>query len=103
MPIGLMGWNFPDHPLWGALVLTPLGTIFLGIYLGWLYLRSGSIWMPTLTHAASNLAFTILAMEMIMNQYRILLQLSWIAGWGIVAALCLVSLHRTKPEEDAIS
>jgi membrane protease YdiL (CAAX protease family) len=97
LPIGLMGWNFPNHPVLGALLLTPLGTIFIGIYLGWLYLRSRSIWMPTLTHAASNLAFSILAMGMIMSQEGLVLQLSWIAGWGIVAALCLISLNRTKP------
>lgn len=78
LPIGLMGWNFPDHPILGALLLTPIDAIFIGIYMGWLYLRSRSIWMPTLTHAASNLVFPILAMEMIIDQNTLALQLSWI-------------------------
>ncbi len=97
LPIGLMGWNFPNHPVLGALLLTPLGMTFIGIYVGWLYLRSRSIWMPTLTHAASNLVFSVLAMEMIIRQNELVLQLSWIAGWGIIAAICLISLNRTKP------
>ena len=94
LPIGLMGWNFPNAPVLGALVLTPLGTIFMGIYLGWLYLRSKSIWMPTLAHAAMNLCATLLFGEMIMRQDELFLQLFWIAGWGVVAALCLIDLNR---------
>ena len=97
MPIGLMGWNFPNQPVLGALLLTPLGTIFIGISFGWLYLRSKSIWMPALAHAASNLSFSVLSMEMLMLQEELTLQLLWIAGWGIVAVLCLISLRRTKP------
>jgi|GEM_PF-843712 len=97
LPIGLMGWNFPDHPILGALLLTPIGTTFIGIYHGWLYLRSRSIWMPTLTHAASNLAFSVLMMEMITRHNELFLQLSWIAGWGLIAIICLISLNRTKP------
>jgi len=97
LPIGLMGWNFPKHLVVGALILTPISTIFLGIYLGWLYLRSKSIWMPTLAHAASNLAATLLFGELIMQRDDIILQLAFITIWGIVAGLCLISLNRKKP------
>jgi membrane protease YdiL (CAAX protease family) len=98
LPIGLMGWNFPNQPVLGALLLTPLGTVFIGIFFAWLYLRSKSIWMPTLAHAASNLSFSILSMEMLMRQEGLLLQLLWITGWGIVAALFLISLNLSKPK-----
>lgn len=97
LPIGLMGWNFPEHPLLGALILTPLNTIFLGIFLGWLYLRSKSIWMPALAHAAVNLTATLLFSELIMQKDDFCLQLVFIASWGIVAGLCLFSLNRKKP------
>lgn len=97
LPIGLMGWNFPEHPLLGALILTPLSTIFLGIFLGWLYLRSKSIWMPALAHAAVNLTATLLFSELIMQKDDFYLQLMFIASWGIVAGLCLLSLNRKKP------
>jgi membrane protease YdiL (CAAX protease family) len=97
LPIGLMGWNFPEHPILGALILTPISTIFLGIYLGWLYLRSRSIWMPTLAHAAMNLTGTLLFNELIMPRDDLYLRLAFIAAWGVVAALCLVSLNCKKP------
>ena len=97
LPIGLMGWNFPERPLLGALLLTPLSTVFVGVYLGWLYLRSRSIWIPTVAHAALNLSASVLFTEIEMRGDALPLQLSWIAAWGFVSAACLVSLDRTKP------
>jgi len=96
LPIGLMGWNFPDHPVLGALVLTPLSTIFIGIFLGWLYLRSRSIWMPTLSHAAWNLCSTPLLNELILQRDDIYLQFMLLVVWGILAGLCLISLNWKK-------
>ncbi len=96
LPLVLMGWTFPNHPVLGALLLFPISTIFVGIFEGWIYLRSRSIWMPALAHAASNL-FAGLLFQMIMHQDELFLQLMFIAVWGIVAALCLISLNRKKP------
>lgn len=97
LPIGLMGWNFPNHPVLGALILTPLSTIFLGIYMGWLYLRSRSIWMPTLAHAAWNLCLTLLLNELVMYSDDIYPQLTILAIWAILAGICLISLNYKKP------
>jgi membrane protease YdiL (CAAX protease family) len=97
LPIVLMGWNFPNHPVLGALVLMPLSTAFMGAFLGWLSLRSRSIWMPSLAHAAINRTATTLFVEMETGGDEMPLQLTWIAAWGVVAAVCLVSLNRTKP------
>jgi len=96
LPLVLMGWTFPNHPVLGALLLFPISTIFVGIFEGWIYLRSRSIWMPALAHAASNL-FAGLLFQMIMHQDKLFLQLMFIAVWGIVAALCLISLNRNNP------
>ena len=97
LPIGLMGWNFPNHPVLGAFILTPLSTIFTGIFLGWLYLRSRSIWMPTLAHAAWNLCATLLLSELVMQRNDLYLQITFLAVWGILSGLCLISLNRKKP------
>jgi membrane protease YdiL (CAAX protease family) len=97
LPIGLMGWNFPNHPVLGAFILTPLSTVFIGIFLGWLYLRSKSIWMPTLAHAAWNLCATLLLSELVMYRDDLYLQLTLLAIWGVLAGLCLISLSRKKP------
>jgi membrane protease YdiL (CAAX protease family) len=97
LPIILMGYNFPNHPVLGALLLMPISTIFAGIFEGWIYLRSRSIWMPVLVHASGNAAAGILFGGMIMHQNESFRQLIWLAAWGIVAALCLISLNRNKP------
>jgi len=97
LPIILMGYNFPNHPVLGALLLMPMGTIFAGIFEGWIYLRSRSIWMPVLVHASGNTAAGILFGGMIMHQNELFRQFMWLAAWGIVAALCLISLNRNKP------
>jgi CAAX protease family protein len=97
LPIVLMGWNFPNHPVLGGLVLMPLSTVFMGAFLGWLYLRSRSVWMPSLAHAAINLTATTLFVEMDMGGKDMSLQLVWIAAWGVVAAGCFVSLNRSEP------
>jgi len=97
LPIILMGYNFPNHPILGALFFMPLSTIFMGICQAWLYLRSKSIWMPMLAHASANLTTTFLFNGMIMNQDDLARQLIWIAAWGILAMICLISLNRKRP------
>src|SRR5438132_536367 len=52
-PILLMGYNFPVHRLAGPGVFT-VSTVMLSIIFGWLLDRSGSIWAPSLGHAALN-------------------------------------------------
>ncbi|MBN1355043.1 CPBP family intramembrane metalloprotease [bacterium] len=98
LPVILMGYNFPGHPVLGALLLMPLGTTFLGVFLGWLYLRSKSIWIPALSHAAINLSAIILFNGTDMHHNELFLQLIWIGLWGIVAGPCLISLNRSRPE-----
>jgi membrane protease YdiL (CAAX protease family) len=53
LPINLRGYNFPDHPVIGSFLFL-VGTIFLSIIFGWLRERTGSIWAPSLAHAATN-------------------------------------------------
>jgi membrane protease YdiL (CAAX protease family) len=42
---------FPEHPILGPFVLTPIDNILAVVPMGWLYVRSKSIWVPTFTHA----------------------------------------------------
>jgi membrane protease YdiL (CAAX protease family) len=103
LPIILMGYNFPNRPVLGAFVLMPISTTFMGVFLGWLYIRSRSIWIPTLAHASMNLSAVLLLTEVTMHQDELFLQLLFIAAWGIVAALCLISLNRKAPPDRSCS
>ena len=97
LPIILMGYNFPSQPLLGGLLLMPIGTIFIGIFLGWIYLRSGSIWLPAVAHASLNL-FSGFLYGMNMNVDELTRQLLWIVAWGVVATCCIINIQRKKPE-----
>jgi membrane protease YdiL (CAAX protease family) len=54
LPLLLAGYNYPDHPLLGALVLFPIELIAASFFLGWLTLRSGSFWPAAVAHGAVN-------------------------------------------------
>jgi uncharacterized protein len=51
----LISYNYPGHPYLGVPWFTIFGVLF-GIWLGWLRLASGSVWPPTVAHAAFNAA-----------------------------------------------
>lgn len=52
-PLTLRGYDFPGHPVTGSLLLVAFA-VLMSIILGWLRERSGSIWVPSLGHAATN-------------------------------------------------
>jgi len=53
-PVNLRGYNFPDHPFIGGLLLFPIGAVFLSIIFGWLVLKTSSIWSSSLAHSSTN-------------------------------------------------
>lgn len=55
----LMGHNFPEQPVLGALVFMPLMTIILSISMGEGQRRTGSVWIAALFHSSFNLSNTI--------------------------------------------
>jgi membrane protease YdiL (CAAX protease family) len=46
---------YPEHPILGPFVMTPIDNILVVIPMAWLYIRSGSIWVPTFTHAFADI------------------------------------------------
>ena len=54
MPTTLLyGYNFPQHPYLGLLLL-PIGFTLLGVVFSWLTLQAGSPWVAALSHGAFN-------------------------------------------------
>ena len=49
----LRDYDFPDQPILGMLVVT-ITFILHSIIFGWLRVKTGSIWAPSLAHAATN-------------------------------------------------
>lgn len=54
LPGLLAGYNFPETPILGALVLFPLQMLGASFLFGWLAIRAGSFWPAALAHATVN-------------------------------------------------
>jgi len=52
-PVILLGHNYPKHPRLGVLLMVGF-CILLSFFFGWLRLRSGSVFVPSLAHGALN-------------------------------------------------
>jgi len=52
-PLIFRGYNYPGHP-WLGILLFPVTAVLLSIIFGWLRERSGSTWVPSLAHSATN-------------------------------------------------
>lgn len=95
-PLLLRGTELPGHP--GLiLVLFPLGTVFYSVVLGWLRLRSGSVWTASLAHSAINhLRSPLMAILFASVSDKLALTLASIAVMGL-AALLIVACGGLKP------
>jgi membrane protease YdiL (CAAX protease family) len=54
-PIYYVMGNYPEHPILGPFVMTPIDNLMAVVPMAWLYIRSRSIWVPTLTHAFADI------------------------------------------------
>jgi membrane protease YdiL (CAAX protease family) len=89
-PINLRGYNYPGHPILG-LVLFPISTTLLSIILGWLRLRTGSIWAPSLAHAATNAVGGSLTVLLFLGSAADLIWVSYLGvlSWLPLGLVCL--------------
>ncbi len=54
VPFAIQGYYQPDHPILGALVLAPIAHLGIGVFFGWLHLRTRSVLVVALSHAMLN-------------------------------------------------
>jgi len=54
LPAQLAGYNFPDNPIFGSLIISPIELIAVSFFLGWLTLKSGSFIPAAIAHGAGN-------------------------------------------------
>jgi membrane protease YdiL (CAAX protease family) len=109
-PIFYFAGTYPGHPLLGPFVMTPIDNILVVVPMGWLYARSKSIWVPTLTHAFADILWGFSGILLPSTQE--------IGSWGvlqvaqlIISAVLLVDLvvrperegkHSPSPQENTI-
>jgi membrane protease YdiL (CAAX protease family) len=97
-PLNLRGYNYPDHPLLG-LVLFPVGTTLLSIIFGWLQHNTGSVWAPSVAHAATNAIGASLTLLLFMGGPNwIFLSYLGILAWIPLGAVCACIIRRGYPD-----
>jgi membrane protease YdiL (CAAX protease family) len=88
-PLNLRGYNFPNHPILGLLVF-PVSTVLLSIIFGWLRLKTGSVWAPSLAHAATNAVGGSLTVLLFLGGPDFLfVSYLGLLGWIPLTAFCL--------------
>ena len=50
--------SYPNHPIAGPFVMTPIDNVLAVIPMGWLYIKSRNIWVPTLAHAFADVLWS---------------------------------------------
>lgn len=53
-PLILMGFNYPSYPNFVGVSIFTIWTVLAGIFLGWLRVKSGSVYPAALAHGAMN-------------------------------------------------
>ncbi|MER7080360.1 CAAX protease self-immunity [Saccharopolyspora kobensis] len=94
-PLTLLGYNYANLGPWAALVFT--GTcVLLGILLGWLRLRSGSVWPAVLAHGAINASagLPMLLGSAAAPPNLVFVGMTGLVGWVLMALLAAVLLRR---------
>ena len=54
LPALLAGYDYPEHPWLGAFVFMPIQLVAASFFLGWLTIRSGTVWLAAIAHGAVN-------------------------------------------------
>ncbi|MEN3535717.1 CPBP family intramembrane glutamic endopeptidase [Microbispora sp. ZYX-F-249] len=96
-PLTLKGYNYPALGAWAAVLFVGFCVVF-GALLGWVRLRSRSVWPAVAAHASVN-ATTGLALllgDAAAPPNPALAGISGIVGWVLLAAVVLV-VYRLRP------
>lgn len=103
-PVILLGYNFGRTDVTGVLFMIG-GCIAWGILLGWLRLRSASVWPAVLAHGALNASGGLIVIFAAAQPDLALAGPLGIAGWivcaVVTAALALTGQFRIQPEAGA--
>jgi membrane protease YdiL (CAAX protease family) len=87
-PVILVGYEGYEHVLLG-LAIFPVFTILLSIILGWLRLKTGSVWVTCLAHAAANgLGGSLTAYLFLHSGHFSLLSYAGILAWIPLGVIC---------------
>ncbi|GAA0534389.1 abortive infection protein [Saccharopolyspora subtropica] len=94
-PLTLLGYNYPQLGPLAAVVFAGFCTVY-GVVMGWLRLRSGSVWPPVLAHGAFNASagLPMLVGSAAEPPNLLVAGSTGLLGWVLFAVLGMVVLRR---------
>jgi membrane protease YdiL (CAAX protease family) len=105
LPLNLAGYSFPGQPLLGSAIF-PVSAVLLSFIYGWLFLKTGSIWVSCVAHAATESVGVSLMLILFGETSADLLFTGYygILGWLPLGAVCawIILTGRQKREEAGI-
>ncbi|MBP6011081.1 MAG: CPBP family intramembrane metalloprotease [Alphaproteobacteria bacterium] len=97
LPGQLAGYNFPDYPELGALVLSPLELIAVSFFLGWLTLQARSFWPAAIAHGAGNSIQEGVTANLQLAVPRIYEDLTTLTLTIVVGLICWAMVRERQP------
>ncbi|TDD06763.1 CPBP family intramembrane metalloprotease [Nonomuraea deserti] len=96
-PLTLLGYNYPSLGSWAALVFIGF-CVLAGVLIGWLRLRTGSVWPAVVAHGSLNAVVppVLLLGDAAAPPNELLVGLTGLVGW-VVLALAGAALLRFFP------
>lgn len=87
------GYNFPDHPVVGSLVISPVMLIGISFFLGWLTIAARSFWPAAVAHGAYNSIYAGVNWNLQPSVPRLYIDLVTCALIVAVGAICWAALR----------
>lgn len=104
LPLNLAGYNYLGQPLLGS-VIFPVSAILLSIIYGWLFSKTGSIWVACVAHGAT-VSVGVSLTQILFSENSDLLFTGYygILGWIPMGAVCawIILTGKLKPVEAGI-
>ncbi len=86
LPIILDGFNYPEYPVLGGLLIFPLTTVFISFFIGWLTINSKSVWQAVFAHGGVN-SVMIFLFEMDFGEQKLIANFGILGLWMLVGTL----------------
>ncbi|MGN9839629.1 CPBP family intramembrane glutamic endopeptidase [Nonomuraea sp. H19] len=103
-PLTLLGYNYPRLGSWAALFFIGF-CVLAGVVLGWLRLRTGSVWPAVVAHGSLNAVApaAMLLGDAAAPPNEVLVGVTGLVGWVLLALVCaaLLRLFPIRPLQPA--
>jgi membrane protease YdiL (CAAX protease family) len=97
LPGLLSGYNYPETPLCGALVIFPVELAAVSLFMAWLTLSARSFWPAVIAHGAGNSIQEGVIGNLKMHGPRLAEDLTTMGVAAVVGLLCWAALRRLRP------